>query len=141
MKIYLDACCLSDFTDDQRQTRVRDEAEAVERILSMIRAGSVTWVSSTVLTLEISRNPDSERRRDTEALLAFATEVLVPSNSTANLATRIQDFGIGSFDALHLAIANEGGADVFLSTDDDLLRRSRRHRVLLRDRVDKPVSG
>ncbi len=63
MKIYLDACCLIRLTDDQRHPRVRDEAEAIERILSMARNGMATWVSSTVLSLEVSLNPDPERRR------------------------------------------------------------------------------
>ena len=140
MKIYLDACCLSRLTDDQRQMRVRDEAEAIERILSKVRNGLLKWVSSTVLNLEISRNPDPERRRDAEALVAFANEVLAPSSSTADLAARIQDLGIGSFDALHVAIADESGVDVFLTTDDDLLRRSRRNQGLFRVRVENPVS-
>lgn len=140
MKIYLDACCLSRLTDDQRQPRVRDEAEAIEKILTIARTGLVTWVSSTVLNLEVSRNPDPERRRDAESLLVFANEILAPSSSTADLARRIQELGIGSFDALHVAIADESGADVLLTTDDDLLRRSRRNRGLLRVRVENPVS-
>ena len=140
MKIYLDACCLSRLTDDQRQPRVRDEAEAIERILTMVRNGSITWVSSTVLNLEVSRNPDPERRRDAESLLVFANQILAPSDSTADLATRIQDLGIGSFDSLHVAMADESGVDVFLTTDDDLVRRSRRNPGLLRVRVENPVS-
>lgn len=140
MKIYLDACCLSRLTDDQRQPRVRDEAEAIERILTMARNGLVTWVSSTVLNLEVSRNPDPERRRDAESLLVFANEILAPSDSTADVARRIQELGIGAFDALHVAIADESGADVFLTTDDDFLRRSHRNRGLLRVRVENPVS-
>lgn len=140
MKIYLDACCLSRLTDDQSQPRVRDEAEAIEIILNMVRNGSVTWVSSTVLALEVSRNPDPERRRDAESLLVFANEILAPSNSTSDLAKRIQELGIASFDALHVAIADESGADVFLTTDDDLLRRCRRNRGMLRVRIENPVS-
>lgn len=97
-------------------------------------------MSSTVLNLEVRRNPDPERRRDAESLLVFANEIFAPSNSTADLAKRIQELGIGPFDALHVAIADESGADVFLTTDDDLLRRCRRNRGMLRVRVENPVS-
>lgn len=140
MRIYLDACCLGRLTDDQRQTRVREEAEAVEKILRMVREGLIAWVSSSVLNLEVSRNPDSERRRDTEALLMFATEVSIPNSATAELAKCIEGLGIAPFDALHLATADQSRADVFLTTDDDLLRRARRDRALLHIRVENPVS-
>jgi predicted nucleic acid-binding protein len=106
----------------------------------MVRQESVIWISSSVLSLEISRNPDSERRRGAEALLTFAREIFTPDSATADLAQRIERLGITSFDALHLASADQSGADVFLTTDDNLLRRARRGRGLLRIRAQNPVS-
>ena len=140
MRIYLDACCLSRLTDDQSQPRVRGEAEAVENILRRVREESVVWISSSVLSLEISRNPDPDRRRGAEALLSFAREIFIPDSRAADLARRIEKLGIAPFDALHLATADQSGADVFLTTDDNLLRRARRGRGLLRIRVQNPVS-
>ena len=139
MRIYLDACCLSRLTDDQSQARVHAESDAIEHILRMVRAGLATWVSSTVLNIEISRNPDPDRRHDAEELLSFANEVVVPQNSEADRAKRIEELGFSPFDALHLASAERGGADVFLTTDDDLLRRARRSLGLLHIRVENPV--
>jgi predicted nucleic acid-binding protein len=105
----------------------------------MVRAGLATWVSSTVLDIEVSRNPDPDRRRDAEELLSFANEVVVPHSAEAARAKRIEELGFSPFDALHLASAELGGADVFLTTDDDLLRRARRSLGLLRIRVENPV--
>jgi predicted nucleic acid-binding protein len=139
LKIYLDACCLSRLTDDQSQARVHAESDAIEHILRMVRAGLATWVSSTVLNIEVSRNPDPDRRHDAEELLSFANEVVVPQNSEADRAKRIEELGFSPFDALHLASAERGGADVFLTTDDDLLRRARRSLGLLHIRVENPV--
>ena len=139
MRVYLDACCLSRLTDDQSQARVHAESDAIEHILRMVRAGLATWVSSTVLNIEVSRNPDPDRRHDAEELLSFANEVVVPQNSEADRAKRIEEVGFSPFDALHLASAELGGADVFLTTDDDLLRRARRSVGLLRVRVENPV--
>jgi predicted nucleic acid-binding protein len=140
LRLYLDACCLNRLTDDQSQARVRNEAEAVEGILRLVRAGQVTWVSSTALEIEISRNPDAERRHDVAALLAFSNEVVVPRSRSAERATFLQKLGFGTFDALHLASAEQGQADVFLTTDDDLLRRAGRCRNELNVRVQNPVS-
>src|SRR5208283_4272207 len=83
LRIYLDACCLSRLTDNQSQPRVRREAEAVELILALARLGSLIWVSSAVLNIEVSRNPNPDHRRDAEALLAFAGEVVIPSEPEA----------------------------------------------------------
>lgn len=140
LKVYFDACCLSRLTDDQGQARIRAEAEAIERIMRMVRQGAATWVSSTVLSIEISRNPDLDRRRETEALLSFADEVFVPGRLDADRAERLQQLGFSAFDALHLVSAEQVGARVFLTTDDALLRRARRFSELLHVRVENPIS-
>jgi predicted nucleic acid-binding protein len=117
LRVYLDACCLSRLTDDQRQERVRAEAEAVENTLRMAGRGLSTWVSSTVLEIELSRNPDE-----------------------ADRARQLKEHGFGPFDALHLASAEKARVDVFLTTDDDLLRRAHRNPGLLHISVMNPVS-
>jgi predicted nucleic acid-binding protein len=106
----------------------------------MVRSGLATWVSSTVLHIEVSRNPDSNRRRDDEEILSFANEVVVPESADADRARYIEELGFSPFDALHLASAERGGADVFLTTDDDLLRLARRSSGLLHVRGENPVS-
>lgn len=140
MRLYLDACCLNRLTDDQSQARIRSEAEAVESILRAVREGKATWVGSTALEIEISRNPDADRRRDVSALLALANEVVVPRSRSAERAAFLQTLGFDPFDALHLACAEQGQVDVFLTTDDDLVRRAGRRTTELRTRVCNPVS-
>ena len=97
-------------------------------------------MSSTALEIEIGRNPDADRRHDVAALLAFSNEVAVPRSRSAERAAYLQKLGFGVFDALHLASAELGRADVFLTTDDGLLRRAARHSNELRIRVRNPVS-
>lgn len=140
MRLYLDACCLNRMTDDQSQARIRDEAEAVEAILRMVRVGGATWVSSAVLEIEINRNPNADRRHDVARLLALANEVVVPGSPAAERAAFLQKLGFDPFDALHLACAEEGEVDVFLTTDDDLIRLARRRIDEIRTRVINPVS-
>lgn len=140
MRIYLDACCLNRLTDDQSQARIHDEAEAVEAILRLVQERRATWVSSRVLEIEIRRNPDVERRQDVFGLLAFADEVVIPQTNDANRAESLASLGFGEFDALHLACAEQGMADVFFTTDDRLPRLARRHAQVLRSRVENPVS-
>jgi predicted nucleic acid-binding protein len=139
MRVYLDACCLNRLTDDHSQVRIRNEAEAVERILRMIGDGKAIWVSSNVLEIEISRNPDPERRRDVQSLLRVANEIVVPDASAAGRAASLRTLGFGTFDALHLASAEQGKADVLLTTDDGLVRRAQRYSLLIPLRVENPL--
>jgi hypothetical protein len=48
--------------------------------------------------------------------------------------------GFADFDALHLACAERAGVDVFLTTDDRLLKRANRLAVELRVRVENPAT-
>jgi hypothetical protein len=59
----------------------------------MVREGKATWVSSTALEIEISRNPDKDRRLDVAALLALANEVGVPRSRSAERARFLQKLG------------------------------------------------
>jgi predicted nucleic acid-binding protein len=93
-----------------------------------------------VLEIEISRNPDLERRHDVLHSSRSRTEVVVPRPDDATRAESLERLGFGEFDALHLACAEQGAVDVFLTTDDGLLRRARRHPETFRIRVEHPVS-
>lgn len=104
LRIYLDACWPNRLTDDQSQPRVREEADAIEYILRMVRQGLATWVSSTVLEVEIARNPDQERRNDVNSLFVFANEVVQPRTEDADRAPKFQDLGFSPFDAPALGV-------------------------------------
>ena len=136
----MDACCLNRLTDDQSQPRVREEAGAMEQILQMVQQDLATWVSSSILEVEIARNPDEERRNDVNSLLMFANEVVRPQTEDADRAAKLQDLGFSPFDALHLACAERAEVDVFLTTDDGLLSRARRYKGALRIRAENPLS-
>jgi predicted nucleic acid-binding protein len=126
MQIYLDACCLNRLTDDQTQLRIRQEAEAVELILSRVRQGTIQWISSEALIDEIDRNPDVERRLENTALLALASESIEVEGSIASRAADLQVAGYGAYDALHLACAEAARVDVLLTTDDGFIRGASR---------------
>ena len=74
------------------------------------------------------------------SLLVFASEVVRPQAEDAVRALELQKLGFGPFDALHLACAERGAVDVFLTTDDRLLSRARRHKDALRIRAENPLS-
>jgi uncharacterized protein with PIN domain len=52
---------------------------------------------------------------------------------------RTYQLGFKFYDALHLAFAEAGGADIFLTTDDRLLRKAQQYRDSINVTVENPV--
>jgi hypothetical protein len=140
VRVYLDACCLSRLTDDQSQARIREEAEAIERLLARVRHGTLELVSSEALDDEIRRNPSMERRMEAETLLSMAETRIEIDDGIALRAKGLVGLGYGPFDALHIAAAEAADADALLTADDRLLRRTARKLGDPRIRVENPVS-
>ncbi len=57
-----------------------------------------------------------------------------------NRAEELHALGFHPFDALHIACAESGGANIFLTADDRLLRLGARHAVHLKIRVANPLT-
>ncbi|MBV9759062.1 MAG: PIN domain-containing protein [Acidobacteriaceae bacterium] len=140
MKIYFDACCVNRLTDDQTQERVVREGEAIEELIGLATSGGDVWVGSVVVEAEIARNPDAERRADAQALLEFVKQVVRLDDGIVARARKLQGTGFSEFDALHIACAESAQVDVFLTTDDRLLRGANRLNRELAVRVLNPVS-
>jgi predicted nucleic acid-binding protein len=117
-KVYLDACSLNRPFDDQTQDRIRLEAEAVRVILARLQAGEWHWIGSEVLDVEIERTPNAERRAKVKLLAQRAHGSVRVGPQQEARGAELERLGFREFDALHLACAEAGGADVFLTTDD-----------------------
>ena len=137
-KIYLDTCCLSRFFDDQTQIRVQRETEAISTILETFRYGEWKWLASKVLEIEVNRNLNFSQRLRARSLLARANEFILLTEAEVSRATTLESLGFKSFDALHIASAESGAADILLTTDDQLLRRAKRVFEQLHVRVENP---
>jgi predicted nucleic acid-binding protein len=51
---------------------------------------------------------------------------------------RTSQLGFKFYDALHLAFAEAGGADIFLTTDDRLLRKAQQYRDSINVMIENP---
>jgi predicted nucleic acid-binding protein len=140
MKIYLDVCCLNRPFDDQTQTRIHLEAEAILSIIQSAEDNEWQWISSDAVAYEISKAPDEERQERLWALELRATERLELTDAILRQASRHLQFGFKTYDALHLAFAESANVDVFLTTDDNLLKRAQRRRKELQVTVANPLS-
>lgn len=139
--VYLDACCLNRPFDDQTQPRIRLETEAVALILSRIQDHNDDWrwISSAAINVEVAEGPSGSRRQWIEQLLTYAAESVPILSDEITRARELVALGFRAFDALHVACAERGNADVLLTTDDRFLSTARRVASQLRVAVKNPV--
>jgi predicted nucleic acid-binding protein len=139
-KIYLDTCCLNRPFDDETQDRIRLEAEAVGLILAHFQAGEWEWIASEVIDLEVDQTPDPVKRGHVQLLLQHVHRSVAVTQLEAKRMLEVEALGFRPLDALHLACAENGGAEVFLTTDDRLRRVASRVTTQLRVRVANPLT-
>ncbi len=138
MRIYLDTCCLSRLLDPLTQGRVMEEAGAVRQIFTYFLSGDWYWISSRVVVDEVDQTPDVEKRSQVKTLLDLAYQTVSVGETEISRGLQLESLGFQEQDALHLACAESGEADLFLTTDDKLFRRAQRYRTQLHIRVENP---
>lgn len=138
-KIYLDVCCLNRTLDNLEQSRIRLEAEAVTEIIQNCEDGKWILMNSDVIEFEVSQHPDSSKQEQVNAILRVANIYIQSSENIELRAEELMKFNFKFQDALHLAFAEAGDADIFLTTDDRLLRKAKQYKDTLKIEVENPT--
>ena len=125
MRVYLDHCCFNRPFDDQRQTRVRLEAEAKLCMQEHTHEGTLGLAWSYILDFENTANPFEERRTTISRWRPYATIDVEETATILQEANALAELGLKAKDALHLACATAGECTYFLTTDDEMLRRGK----------------
>jgi predicted nucleic acid-binding protein len=120
--VYLDNCCFNRPFDDQRQTRIRLEAEAKLCIQEHIRSGTLKLVWSYMVDFENAANPFEERRTTISGWRHYATMDVEETAVILQSANRLASRGLKAKDALHIACALAGECTYFVTTDDNILK-------------------
>lgn len=138
-RIYLDNCVLNRPFDDQSQERVRLETEAVILLFSRVERNEWIWLGSRALEIEIDKIPDAEQQSRLRRVVEFVGAMVEIGEKELERAKELQKAGFLGFDAVHLACAESGKADIFLTTDDRLLRLAKRMAKKLHVKVENPL--
>jgi len=139
MKLYLDVCCLNRPFDEQTQDRIYLESAAVITILRHVEAGEWEWINSSVVLYEVNRIPNLERRHRILKLCNHSSTTIKLNQDIYVLSESLTKLGFKSYDALHLACAKQAQVDVFLSTDDKLLKNANRQKNQFPLKIDNPL--
>ncbi len=139
MRVYLDVCCLNRPFDDQTQDRIHLETEAILTIMKMIESEKWILLNSDIIFYEIDKIPDQERKTKVRFMISKASIYIRIDEGIVKRAELIQKFGIKSYDALHIACAERGKSDIFLTTDDQLLKKIQQHVDKIYVKADNPL--
>ncbi len=125
--LYLDYNCFQRSFDDQRQSRIRREAEACEKIFAASAGGQVELVWSFMHEDENEFCPFPVRRVKIARLGRACANRVNPVESIRVRAHELQRVGrLSAKDALHVACALHSRAGWFLTCDDQLIKRASR---------------
>ncbi|MDB9304501.1 MULTISPECIES: PIN domain-containing protein [Cyanophyceae] len=138
-KLYLDACCLNRPFDDQTQSRIYLEAQAIITILNNCQSATWKLINSSALIAELNQTPDLERLQNVKKLLLIAKIKVIHSPFIEDRAAELQKLGFSSYDATHIASAERSQADVFLTTDDRLFKKAQINSQLINVKIKNPV--
>jgi predicted nucleic acid-binding protein len=142
LKLYCDTNVYNRCFDEQNQLRIRLECTAIEGIYAWAEARLLELTWSFVLDYENSLNPHPDRKEWVELLSRMCTDTIAPSPQILALARRLMNLRkLKPRDALHVACAQHGGCDFFITCDDTLIQRASRggRRSVLQVKVVNPV--
>lgn len=128
MKLYLDLCVYNRPFDYQGHDRIALETSIFTYILEKIETGAYILVSSDALTYENNKNPDSLRSTRIATYFELAKELIEINNFDYERVKFLKEFGFSDIDALHISLAERSQADYFITCDDDIVNRYKKHR-------------
>ena len=140
MRVYLDVCCLNRPFDDRTQDRIHLEAEAILTILKYIEKKQWLMINSDAIIYEVNKIPDPERKTKVQFTLSNTNDYVQINEQILRRAKQIQQLGVKSFDALHIACAEAAQADIFLTTDDKLLKKVHQFVDKIKVKVNNPLN-
>lgn len=139
LKVYLDTSVYNRPFDDQEQTRIRLETEAFLLILEKVMSGAIIIINSSALAYENSRNPFAERKKRVTSYLSVALKFVKLNDFIKKKALSLESMGIDAIDALHLAYAEVGGADYFVTCDDSIIKKTKKDKGLFKIEICNPL--
>ncbi len=128
MKLYLDLCVYNRPFNYQGHDSVALETSIFTYILEKIETGTYILVTSDALTYENNKNPDSLKSSRIATYFELARELIEINNSDCERVKILKEFGFSDIDALHILLAERSQVDYFITCDDDIVNRYKKHR-------------
>lgn len=136
MNVYLDSCVYNrPFDNHQLQENIFIEAMAFYVLLKWIEEGKIKIISSDALIYENERMYDPERKLRIRTYLSLAKCHIELSDRIIERAKEIINVGFKALDALHIAMAEAGNADYFITCDSNIIKKGEKFHDKLKIKI------
>jgi predicted nucleic acid-binding protein len=85
------------------------------------------------------KNTNPFKKEQLENIISLRSRYLDSNETIENLAEKLLKLGFKLYDGLHLAFSQYYRVDVFLTTDDRLLKKAKNYPDLITIKVENPV--
>ncbi len=114
--------------------------EAIIAILRHVELNDWIWVSSSVVLFEVNQTPNLERKHRLLKVCDQASHVVKLDEEIYAISEDLKKIGFKSYDSLHLACAQKASVDIFLSTDNSLIKRAAQNITLVGGKAANPLA-
>ena len=129
VKIYFDSCCYNRPFDEQFQSKIVQETNAIMDIINFVENGYAKMYTSSLVELEMEKNRNIIKKEQVTLFYnALKNKVKISISKSINERAKelLEKYNIKYKDALHIAYCELGGVDYLLSTDKLLVNASNR---------------
>ncbi len=122
LKLYLDNCCYNRPFDDLTNSKNYIESQAIIVILDLYKKKTVDIYKSKILDYEISQMKDiTKKNKILDVYSSLKSNYIDTTNEIIDRAEELKKYNIKDKDALHIAYAEYGNLDYFITVDKILI--------------------
>ena len=127
MRIYLDNCCYNRPFDDLTNQKNYIESQAIIVILDLYKKNKLDIYKSKILDYEISQMRDiTKKNKILDVYSSLKSNYIDTTNEIIYRAEELKKYNIKEKDALHIAYAEYGNLDYFITVDKVLINATSR---------------
>lgn len=139
LKVYCDTNIYSRPFDNSAHLRIALEIEACFQLFLLAKLNQIILISSDILLTEISQS-DIRKKLQISLLVNLCHQHIEQTESIRNLAQKLFiNYHFKPRDSLHLASALKNSCDVFLTCDDQIIRKWQKAENIYNLQVKNPV--
>jgi predicted nucleic acid-binding protein len=116
------------------------EANAILSIIKMCDGKEYELIGSGVIEIEISKTADTIKRDNAYGLYELHSKYIGLNDTIYEKAKDLAGLEFGNYDALHIATAEFAEADVFITTDDELIKLAKANKNKIKIKVENPAN-
>ena len=122
LKLYLDNCCYNRPFDDLTNRKNYIESQSIIVILDLYKNGKLDIYKSKILDYEISQMKNiTKKNKVLDVYGSLQSNYIDTTNEIIDKAKELKKYNIKEKDALHIAYAEYGDLDYFITVDKILI--------------------